>query len=198
MRTRAILLIGGIASAVAALSAAPVVSRTLADACAKKVVVVQQQAGKPSKTPRTTPFAETELNSYLRFKATDQLPTGLTAPVLTLHGAGRVTGNAVIDLDVVREKQSRGSWFDPTTYLTGKLPVTATGLVRTGEGRGRFELESAEVSGVPIPKSFLAQLVNFFTRTADNPAGSNIDDNFELPADIRRIDVEPGRALVIQ
>jgi hypothetical protein len=40
--------------------------------------------------------------------------------------------------------------------------------------------------------------VNFFTRTADNPRGSSIDDSFELPADIRRIDVEPGRALVIQ
>jgi hypothetical protein len=198
MRTRAILLVGGIASAVAALAAAPVVSQSLADACAKKVVIVQQQAGKPSTTPRTTPFAEGELNSYLRFKATDQLPTGLTEPVLTLHGAGRVTGTAVVDLDVVRQKQSSGSWFDPTTYLTGRLPVTATGIVRAADGIGKFELESAEVSGVPIPKSFLAQMVNFFTRTADNPRGSSIDDSFELPADIRRIDVEPGRALVIQ
>jgi hypothetical protein len=198
MRTRAILLIGGLASAVATLAAAPVVSQSLADACAKKVVIVQQQAGKPSKTPRTTPFAEGELNSYLRFKATDQLPTGLMEPVLTLHGAGRVTGTAVVDLDIVRQKQGSGSWFDPTTYLTGRLPVTATGIVRAADGFGKFELESAEVSGVPIPKSFLAQMVNFFTRTADNPRGSSIDDSFELPADIRRIDVEPGRALVIQ
>ncbi len=196
MRTRATLLALSIAGTW--LSAAPVFSPELAEACAKKVIVVQQQAGVPSKTPRTTPFAEGELNSYLRFKATDQLPTGLTEPVLTLHGEGRVTGNAVVDLDVVRQKQGSGSWFDPTTYLTGKLPVTATGLVRTADGFGRFELERAEVSGVPIPKALLAQMVNFFTRTADNPRGSSIDDNFELPADILRIDVQPGRALVVQ
>jgi hypothetical protein len=197
MRTSASLLVLGVAATATFLSAADI-SLQLAEACAKKVIVVQKQAGGSSKAPLTTPFAESELNSYLRFKATDQLPTGLTEPVLTLHGEGRVTGKAVVDLDVVREKQSSGGWFDPLTYLAGKMPVTATGFVRTADGKGRFELQSAEVSGVPIPKSVLAQMVNYFTRTADNPRGSNIDDNFELPADIRRIDVQPGRALVVQ
>ena len=41
-------------------------------------------------------------------------------------------------------------------------------------------------------------MVNFFTRTADNPKGSSIDDTFEMPAKIRRIDVEPGRFTVHQ
>ena len=68
----------------------------------------------------------------------------------------------------------------------------------TWDGKGRFELERAEVSGLPIPKSFLGQMVNFFTRTADNPKGSSIDDVFELPADIRRIDVEANRWTVHQ
>ena len=54
------------------------------------------------------------------------------------------------------------------------------------------------MSGVPIPKSFLAQMVNFFTRTADNPKGSSIDDTFELPAKIKRIDVEQGRFVLHQ
>jgi hypothetical protein len=54
------------------------------------------------------------------------------------------------------------------------------------------------VSGVPIPRSLLAQMVNFFTRTADNPKGSSIDDTFEMPAQIRRVDVEAGRFTVHQ
>ena len=66
----------------------------------------------------------------------------------------------------------------------------------TADGKGRFELESAEISGVPMPKSFLNQMVNFFTRTADNPKGSSIDDIFELPAKIQRIDSQPGRFTV--
>ena len=51
---------------------------------------------------------------------------------------------------------------------------------------------------MPIPKSFLAQMVNFFTRTADNPRGSSIDDTFELPAEIQRIDVDASRFTVHQ
>ncbi len=113
-------------------------------------------------------------------------------------GGGRVSGKAIVDLDIVRQKQGSGGWFDPTSYLTGKLPVTASGKIVTWDGKGKFELDSAEVSGVPIPKSFLAQMVNFFTRTADNPRGSSIDDTFELPADIRRIDVDANRFTVHQ
>ena len=180
------------------LSATDVVSPQLADACEKKVVQVQTQAGKPSPKPRMTQFAEVELNSYLRYKATDQLPTGLTEPVLTIYGEGRVMGKAVVDLDIVRQKKSSGSLFDPTSYLAGKLQVTAIGRVKTGDGKGRFELERAEIAGFPMPKSLMGQLVNFFTRTAANPQGSNIDDTFELPSEIRRIDVEPGRATVVQ
>ena len=111
---------------------------------------------------------------------------------------GRVTGRAVVDLDIVRQKQSSGGWLDPTSYLTGKLPVTASGRIVTGDGKGKFELETAEVSGVPIPRSFVAQMVNFFTRTADNPQGSSIDDTFELPAEIIRIDVDASRWTVHQ
>jgi hypothetical protein len=180
------------------LSATDVVSPQLADACEKKVVLVQSQAGKPSPKPRLTAFAEGELNSYLRYKATDQLPTGLTEPVLTIYGEGRVMGKAVVDLDIVRQKKSSGSLFDPTSYLAGKLQVTVVGKVKTGDGKGRFELERAEIAGFPMPKSLMGQLVNFFTRTAANPQGSNIDDTFELPSDILRIDVEPGRATVVQ
>ena len=181
----------------AGVLAAPL-TRTLSDAFAKKIVVVQQLAEEESARDRATTFTQDETNSYLKFGAVDLLPTGLTQPELTMIGQGRVSGKAVVDLDVVRKKQSSGGWFDPTSYLTGQLPVTATGRIVTADGKGRFELDTAEVSGVPIPKSFLGQMVNFFTRTADNPKGSSIDDTFELPAKIQRIDVEQGRFVLHQ
>ena len=181
----------------AGVLAAPL-TRTLSDAFAKKIVVVQQLAEEESARDRATTFTQDETNSYLKFGAVDLLPTGLTQPELTMIGQGRVSGKAVVDLDVVRKKQSSGGWFDPTSYLTGQLPVTASGRVVTWDGKGRFELESAEVSGVPIPKTFLNQMVNFFTRTEDNPRGSTVDDVFELPAKIKRIDSEQGRFTVHQ
>jgi hypothetical protein len=164
----------------------------LADAFERKIVLVQKQAEQQASKERSTSFTQAETNSYLKFKAGDLLPTGLTQPELTMIGNGKVAGQAVVDLDVVRQKSSSGGWFDPTSYLTGKLPVTAAGRVVTWDGKGKFELETATINGIPLPKSLLAQMVNFFTRTADNPRGSSIDDTFELPANIQRIDVTAG------
>jgi len=180
------------------LSAAQALTPQLADAFAKKIVLVQKMADETSPKDRATTFTQDETNSYLKYQAGDLLPTGLTQPELTMLGAGRVAGKAIVDLDVVRQKQGSGGWFDPTSYLTGKLLVSAAGRVVTADGKGRFELERAEISGITLPKSFLAQMVNFFTRTADNPNGSSIDDTFELPAKIRRIDVEQGRWITHQ
>ena len=180
------------------VNAADVLTPQLADAFEKKVVLVQKVAGETSAKLRPTSFTQAETNSYLKYKAGDLLPVGLTQPEITMIGAGKVSGKAIVDLDVVRQKQSSGGWFDPTSYLTGKLPVTASGRIVTWDGKGKFELETAEVSGVPIPKSFLAQMVNFFTRTADNPRGSSIDDTFVLPAEIKRIDVDASRFTVHQ
>ena len=182
----------------ATLMAADVLTPQLATAFEKKIVTVQANADLDAKKPRPTQFTQAETNSYLKFKSAPLLPTGLAQPVITLHGEGRVTGRAVVDLDVVRQKQSSGGWFDPTSYLTGQLPVSAIGRIVTADGKGRFELERADISGIPVPKSLLAQMVNYFTRTADNPNGSSIDDTFELPADIRRIDVATGRFTVVQ
>lgn len=197
MRAQAILLGGWLVAGTTLLAVVPLTPR-LAESFEKKIVAVQANADTEAKALRPTQFTEDETNSYLKFKSGPLLPTGLTEPVITLHGEGRVTGRAVVDLDIVRQKQSSGGWFDPTSYLTGKLPVSAVGRIVTADGKGRFELERADISGVPVPKSLLGQMVNYFTRTASNPQGSSIDDTFELPADIRRIDVATGRFTVVQ
>ena len=164
----------------------------LSDAFAQKIVLVQKISEQKSSKDRLTTFTQAETNSYLKYGAGDLLPTGLTQPQITMIGEGKVSGKAIVDLDIVREKSGSGSWFDPTSYLTGKLPVTASGRIVTWDNKGRFELDTATINGIPLPKSLLAQMVNFFSRTADNPRGSSIDDTFELPAKIQRIDVNSG------
>ena len=44
-----------------------------------------------------------------------------------------------------------------SAILTGRLPVTATGVLKTSVGIGRFNLESATVGGVPIPMTIAEQ-----------------------------------------
>jgi hypothetical protein len=193
MKLLAAALAGGLA-----MAAPEPVSRELADSFQEKLVRIVQQGATPGNGSRHTTVSEGEVNSWLRFKAGDQIPVGVTEPSITIHGQGRLSGRAVVDLDVIRKKQGSGGWFDPRSYLTGTLPITASGTLKTFDGKGRFELESAAVSGVPIPKTFLQEIVSYYTRTADHPQGINIDDPFDLPANLRRIEVEPGRAQIVQ
>jgi len=197
MKFFAVALVGGL------LSVAPApanVSRAQADAFQQKLVRIVQQGQSKSKTDgeRQTTITEGEVNSYLVFDAGDQLPVGVTEPSVAIQSQGRLAGRAVVDLDVIRKKKSSGGWLDPTSYLTGTLPVTATGILRANDGQGRFQLETAAVGGVPIPKSFLQEIVSYYTRTANDPDGINIDDPFELPAEIRRIDADNGKAVIVQ
>lgn len=190
--------LAALAAAAVIASAAPAVSREEAAAFQKKLDQILKQAESKADGARPTLLTEGEVNSYLHFSAGDQLPVGVTEPSIGIQSEGRLDGRAVVDLDQVRRKKGSGGWFDPLSYLTGRLPITASGMLETHEGRGRFTLRSAEVSGIPIPKSFLQEIVSYYTRTADTPNGINIDDPFDLPADIRKIEVQPGRATVIQ
>lgn len=187
-----------LAALVVSTLAAANVSRQQAAAFEKKLGQILLHAETGADAARHTEVSEGEVNSYLHFSAGDQLPVGVTEPTIGIQNNGRLNGRAIVDLDQVRRKKGTGGWLDPASYLTGRLPVTATGVLHTADGRGTFTLERAELSGVPIPKAFLQELVSFYTRTPDMPNGINIDDPFALPAEIRRIDVQPGRATIVQ
>ena len=148
-------------------------------------------------TTQTTEITDNELNAYFRFHAKEQIPVGIVEPTINAVGTGRLTGRATVDLDAVRTQKQRG-WLDPLGYLTGRLPITATGTLNTQNGIGKFSLESAEISGVTIPKTVLQELLSHYSRSKENPAGINMDDPFELPARIREIRVEPARATIVQ
>jgi hypothetical protein len=162
-----------------------------------RIVVQGKSAPLKSAQPRSTPITDAELNSYLRFNAKDQVPVGILEPTLNALGDGRVSGRAVVDLDAVRKQKQRG-WLDPMGYLTGRLPVTAAGRLTTKDGKGQFELESAEISGVTIPKAVLQELLSHYSRTPENPAGIDMDAPFELPSRIREIRVGAGTSTIVQ
>jgi hypothetical protein len=173
-------------------------SRRDADALKQKIAAITAQGEKPANQLRRTTVTEGEVNSYIVLEAREQVPTGVVDPYITILGGGRVSGRAVVDLDAVRKQKSPTSLLDPMNYLIGRLPVTATGVLRTTNGVGRFELESAAVSRIPVPKLFLQEIVSYYSRTPENPAGINLDDPFALPARIREIQVERGQAIIVQ
>ncbi len=174
------------------------VSKRDNDALMQKVAAIQATASRPAAQARRTTVTENEVNAWFAFDGRPQIPTGVVDPAVSILGTGRVAARAVVDLDAVRRARATQSWFDPTNYLTGRLPVTATGRLKSGNGLAQVELESASVGGVPIPKVLLQEIVSYYSRTAENPSGINIDDPFALPARIREIQVERWQAIIVQ
>ena len=171
-----------------------------ADSMAKKLaVILARGTSKPATraTALRTPVSEREVNAYLKFYSREQLPVGVVDPSLTLAGNRRVSGRAIVDLDVVRKAKER-SWLDPAAYLTGSLELLATGLLQTTNGKGTLLIESAHIGGVPIPKSLFQELVSFYSRSPELPDGFDLDKPFDLPASIREVEIQRGAATVIQ
>jgi len=173
-------------------------TRRDADLLKQKVASIQQLSASPTTQLRKTTVTETELNAYLALDAGSDLPTGVVDPSIAILGPGRVSGRAVVDLDAVRKAKNPTSLLDPMNYLMGRLPVSATGTLTTSQGVGRFQLEAATLGGVPLPKLLLQEIVSYYSRSPQNPAGINLDDPFALPARIREIQVELGQAVVVQ
>ena len=194
------LILGAVLCATSAVDARGKLSKSDSARFQAKLDQIQKNAAAPPRknaAPRVTTVTDTEVNSYFKYDGKVHVPVGIADP--TLHGAGngRVTGRAIVDLDAVRT-QKRRSWTDPLAYLSGRLPITAAGTLTTQNGVGRFQLESAEISGVPVPKSLLQELLSYYSKTPERPAGIKMDDPFTLPSAIREIRIGEGTAAIVQ
>jgi hypothetical protein len=141
---------------------------------------------------------EDELNSWFMYRSRPLLPQGVADPRITIVGNGKLMGTVTVDLEAIGKKKSTGGTFDPWSLLGGRVPVNVTGVLTAKDGRGQFNLQQADISGIPVPMSVLQELVSYYSRTAENPDGVRLDDQFELPAKIRQIEVGQAQAVVVQ
>lgn len=176
------------------------VSIQQADTFVRKVATIRQQGlvDAPKAAAMRTPVTQDELNSWFTYRAQAVLPAGVSKLQLTILGQGKVAGEMTVNLDTIGKGRRSGGAFDPWSYLGGSVPVSVSGILHTENGLGRFELQSAEVSGVTVPKAVMQQLVSAYSRTTANPAGLNLDGAFPLPANIDKIEVGQGQAVVVQ
>ena len=172
-------------------------TRADADALQTKLVQIATNGLAQKPVSRSTPVTEREVNAFLRTHASESLPQGVIDPLVTILADGHLTARAMVDLDEVRNSKERGT-FSPWTILRGRVPVEASGLLRTENGVGAFTLDSATVGGVPVPKSVLQELVAYYSKSESQPEGLNFEAPFRLPARIREIRTTIGQALVVQ
>jgi hypothetical protein len=146
---------------------------------------------------RQTPVTDQEVNAYIKALPVEDLPQGLVDPQVSFLADGRLSGRATVDLDALRAARADDSagTFIP---VTGRVPVEAIGVLRTGQGVGAFTLESLTVSGIVVPKSMLQELIAYYSRSDAAPQGLNLEAPFRLPAKIREIRTARGQAVIVQ
>ena len=153
------------------------------------------------KTPATakpvrTSFTDREVNAFFKFN-TEIMPVGVVDPRVTIVDGKQVQARALVDLDVIRKSKVRG-WLDPLAYVTGRVELTAAGFLCGANGKGLFQLQSATLGGVPIPASVVQEVVSYYSKTPETPQGFDLDKPFDLPQNIRQLELQRGTATIIQ
>jgi hypothetical protein len=183
---------------VCSLFAADPVSRREAARLQAKLDKITKGPAAASKTPATTAITETEINSYLQFELSDRIPDGVTEPWVSILENGRLAGKATVDLARVGKSRKSGGMLDPFNYLSGSLPLTVNGVLKTKSGIANFAVESASISSVPVPVWMLQEIVSYYSKSESSPNGVALDKPFPLPNGIREIRTARGQATVVQ
>jgi hypothetical protein len=195
-RTALYMLVAGLISVT--VFAADPVSRRDAARLQAKLDRIAKGSLTGGKTLATTPITETELNSYLRYELGDRIPPGVTDPWVSILEEGRLSGRATVDLARVGESHKSGGMLDPFNLLTGSLPLTVNGVLRTQNGVGTFAVESASISSIPVPVWMVQEIVSYYSKSESSPNGVALDKPFVLPNGIREIQTARGQATVVQ
>ena len=197
-KPRVVLALLLLVAVCAANSAAAQLSRQEGAGLQEKIDAIAKNGASTPPKPMKTIIEESEANSYLVFNLQDKIPKGLTNPQIHMLENGQLAGRVLVDIDEFKRNRQSNGVMDPLNYLSGQVPVTARGTLRTSVGKGQFQLASAELMGFPLPKPFLQELVSFFSRSRDRPGGFDIDAPFNLPAKIREAVINRGQTALVQ
>jgi hypothetical protein len=193
----ALCLWGAVVVSAAAQAA---LTRTEADSLQKKLAIILQRGaatGRAAEQTVRTTITEREFNAYFKFQGAVNLPVGVVNPRLEILDGGRLVGYARVDLDAVRKSKERG-WTDPLAYMSGTVEIRMVGVAHAANGKGKIDLESATLGGLPVPILLVQELVAFYSKTPETPAGFLLDQPFELPQKVRQVDFQRGLAVIVQ
>jgi hypothetical protein len=167
-----------------------------ADSLARKLADAERRM-REGKRPAASPVlvTEGELNSYLNLSLGPKMPQGLTDLKVRLD-SDRLFASALLDLGQVEGKIKDGGALRLFRMLGGPLPVELKGRMPNQDGFGQIEVDELRLGTFPVPMSLLEQIVTSSTRSADYPQGFDIHSPFRLPYALKRVRLQPGRALL--
>jgi hypothetical protein len=165
-----------------------------AESLARKLTSIETRKREKVRKPGTVEVTEHELNSYLNLKLKEDMPTGISDVQVSMQRE-RLQATGQVDLDKLDVKKG-ASPFSPLNLLSGKVPVLLRGRLQSQNGFGNVQIEEVQLATIPVPVSVLERLIATSTRNERNPEGFDINAPFRFPYSVRRVRIEPGRALL--
>jgi hypothetical protein len=174
----------------------PGLSWAEAEALDRKLVEIEQRRAAPARRGKTqtVTVTESELNSYLNLTLGAKIPKEVKDLQVRLEHE-RLQATGMVDLDQVKSKVAVSSW-NPLLLMSGFVPVLLRGRFVNRDGFGSIIWEDVRVNAWSVPISLLEEMVARSTRKPDNPEGVDISAPFRLPYSVRRVRLEPGRAVL--
>jgi hypothetical protein len=168
-------------------------SRSAATQCSQKL----SELASPPKTrsPKTLEFSQKEIDSFLHYEVSQYYPQGLRQVRVKLLD-GSLTANAKINFDEIQSAENPASRTWISTLFRGEHTVEATGKIETNNGSGSYDILGVRLDQKEIPRPLVNLLITKLVLPKYPEAKPN--SNFELPYEINRIEISPGRLVVHQ
>ena len=165
-----------------------------ANSLTRKLEDIEKRRTAPrGKKPESVLFTQGEVNSYLNLAYAERLPKGVRDVFVRLD-RDRMQVKGLVNIDQVKGKVESGGGL--LSFLSGDVPVEATGKVSGKDGFGQVTWETVYVGNVRLPITALEQMVRSATKSEEQPDGFDIHAPFRLPYAVDRLRLEPGRALL--
>ncbi len=144
-----------------------------------------RQSNTGQKATRNAVITQRELNAYIAYRLAQEKNPIIKRLKVILRGHNRVHGNVL---------------FDPggdtiLKFLGSDLRFDFDGRLQTREGTGRLDLTSLHLNGEPVPPEALDSVLAAVARYYDSEPGG-VDDWYELPEGVERIEVNKGEAVL--
>ena len=168
------------------------------EACArmeKKIAGIKEKSTLPvEKRGGPVTLTREEIESFFALSKVPKIPEGVSEIQFELH-PGKQTAQAVVDFD--KYKASSKKPVNPLLdfFLHGRKDLQVDGAAFfQGDGMGTYHLDQASLDSFTVKGSTIEFLLKWFVLPRYPKA--EMDKPFQLPTNIRRVEVLEGKIIV--
>ncbi len=143
---------------------------------------------------RTYRLAESDLNALIAEELTQQPNPVVEKLVVKLRGQNVFATSIRVNLDEVRLGNGSMATALMGALLRGRHDLEVEGLLETSEGKGTYQVRSANLDGLPIPVSVVEAIFRAAGARLDPPFDPTAP--FDLDHGVRRVQIDPGLAVI--